>query len=167
MTKQAEQNEPPEPPEYDRGLELNWPQLIGIPLLALIPALAVAGVFGEHWESATAQGAALHARVEYPDRFRARLSKPITVSVENRSSAAYDTVEVVFDTAYMERFTGVNIMPSPGEAYVTSITDLKPGETKRVHVEMLADHVGRHRGQVAVRTRGDSAVVLLRTTVFP
>ena len=164
---QQEAGGPAPPPDTDRKLELNWAQLIGLPALALIPVLALLGFFGEHWETSAADGAHVHARVEYPDRFRARLTKPITVTIENRSRSPYDSVEVSFDSAYVGRFRAVNIMPSPTEAYVVSITDVKPGETKRVHMELDADQVGRHSGRVVVRARGDSAVIPIRTTVFP
>src|SRR5688572_23485438 len=114
MNQRAHQvDEGPTPaPNADRRLELNWPQLIGLPALALIPALAMAGLFGEHWETGSADGAHVHVRVEYPDRFRARLTKPITVTIENRSRSQYDSVEVSFDSTYVGRFRAVNIMPS-------------------------------------------------------
>ena len=162
-------NEPTQPPSVDRGLELNWAQWIGIPILAVIPVLAMAGVFGEHWESKDADGATarLRMQVEYPDRFRARLTKPITVSIENRSPATFDTVEVSFDTAFVDRFVGVSFIPEARDAYVVAVTDVHPGETRRVHLEFAADRVGRHAGRVVARAGGDSAVIALHTVVFP
>lgn len=168
-TKRAEPKEqvPSEPPSVDRRLELSWPQLIGFPVLALIPVLAVAGVFGEHWTSTRGEGSHLRAQVEYPDRLRAKLSKPLMVSVENRSTATLDTVDVAFDSAYVERFTAVNFIPSARGAYVVSLIDVRPGETQRVHLELEGDRVGRHQGRVVIRGRGDSAVVRISTIVFP
>jgi hypothetical protein len=159
--------EPPQPPEIDRGLHLRWPQLIGITVIALIPILAAAGVFGERWAKAEATSSRLRAQVEYPSRLRAKLSKPMTVSIENRTTEPMDTVEVAFDSAYVDRFTGANFVPSPDEAYVIPLTDVKPGETRRVHVEFEGDIVGRHSGRIVVRARGDSAAVVVRTIVFP
>jgi hypothetical protein len=170
MTRRAEPDtplEPPRPPDQDRRLELGRLQLIGIPLLAVIPALAMAGVFGESWTSASARGTALGVLVEYPSRFRARLSKPISVVVENRSTEVLDTVEVSFDSTFVDRFPAIVFVPEPMDAYVVSLANLTPGEQRRIHVEIDGDRAGRHRGRVVVRARGDSAAVELRTTVFP
>lgn len=169
MTRRAEPepSEPPRPPDQDRRLKLGRLQLIGIPLLALIPVLAMAGVFGESWTSTSARSVALGVLVEYPSRFRARLSKPISVVVENRSAAVLDTVEVSFDSTFVNRFPAIVFVPEPLDAYVVSLTNLKPGEQRRVRVEIDGDRAGRHRGRVVVRARGDSAAVELRTMVFP
>ena len=170
MTRRAEPDapsEPPRPPAHDRRLELGRLQLIGIPLLALIPVLAMTGLFGESWTTGSAQSAALGIRVEYPSRFRARLSKPISVVVENRSTEVLDTVEVSFDSTFVDRFPAIVFVPEPLDAYVVSLANLKPGEQRRVHVEIDGDRAGRHRGRVVARARGDSAAVELRTMVFP
>jgi hypothetical protein len=170
MTGRAEQpadSQPPRPPEHDRGIQLNRTQLIGVPLLALIPLLAIFGAFGERWETQIADRGALHTVVEFPDRFRAKLSKPISVLVENRSAMTLDSVEVAFDSSYVERFAGVSFLPDVRHAYTVVLHDVKPGETQRVHVELEGDRAGRHRGRVVVRSGGDSSVVSIHTIVFP
>lgn len=91
----------------------------------------------------------------------------MTVSVENRGATVLDTVEVAFDSTYVDRFVEVNIIPQAQDAYVVPITDVRPGETRRVHLEFIADKVGRHTGRVVVRARGDSIVFVVRTIVFP
>jgi len=170
MDQQAEQElaGPPQPPPIDRGLELNWPQLIGLPVLALIPLLAIGGVFGEHWASAEADGGGrIRVHIDYPERLRAKLTRPMTVSIENRSAETIPTVEVTFDSAYVERFGAVTFTPPPHDAYVVSLTDVKPGEHRRVHLEFEGDRFGRHPGRVVVRAGADSAVVAVHTMVFP
>jgi hypothetical protein len=160
-------NEPPRPPGQDRRLELRPLQLIGFPVLALIPVLAMAGLFGESWTSVSARSASLGVLVEYPTRFRARLSKPVSVVVENRSTAVLDTVEVSFDSTFVDRFPAITFAPEPHDAYVVSLNNLKPREQRRVRLEIDGERVGRHRGRVVARTRDDSAAVELRTVVFP
>lgn len=169
MNQRAEQeNEaPPEPPPFDRRIQLNWPQKFGVPFLALIPLLAMAGVFGERWATQDRANAQVSATVRYPDRLRAKLTRPMTVSIENRGTTALDTVEVAFDSTYVDRFVDVNIIPQARDAYVVPITDVRPGETRRVHLEFIADKVGRHTGRVVVSARGDSIVFAVRTIVFP
>lgn len=170
MTRRAEQPEsaqPPQPPAHDRGIQLNRTQLIGVPLLALIPLLAILGTFGEHWDTRVADGGTLRTVIEFPDRFRAKLSKPITVFVENRSQQPLDTVEVAFDAEYIERFTAVSFLPDVEESYVVRLLDVRPGETRRVHLELDGDQVGGHHGRVVVRSGTDSSVVGIHTIVFP
>jgi hypothetical protein len=160
-------SEPPQPPDQDRRLELGRLQMIGIPVLALIPVLAMTGLFGESWTSGRAQSSSVGVLVEYPSRFRARLSKPINVVVENRSTQVLDTVEVSFDSTFVDRFPAIVFVPEPRDAYVVSLEDLQPGERRRVHVEIDGDRAGRHQGRVVVRAGADSAAVELRTLVFP
>jgi hypothetical protein len=169
MEERAEQDrdQPPAPPSVDRRIDLNWPQKIGVPMLALIPLLAMAGVFGERWSTQEHGNAQVAATVRYPTRLRAKLTRPMTVTVENRGTTVLDTVEVAFDSTYVDRFVDINIIPQPQEAYVASLTGVQPGETRRVHVEFISDKVGRHSGRVVVRARGDSTVLTLRTIVFP
>jgi hypothetical protein len=170
MTRRAEQPvgpQPPRPPAHDRGIRLNRTQLIGVPLLGLIPMLAIFGVFGEHWDSRVADGATLRTTIEFPDRFRSRLSRPITVLVENRSGRLLDTVAVTFDAAYIERFTAVNFLPDVEDSYVVKLKDVRPGQTRRVHLELEGDQVGRHTGRVLVRSGTDSSMIGIHTIVFP
>src|SRR5688572_15119198 len=94
-TQQPEAPQPPAAPETDRRLQLDWPQLIGFPIIALIPILAAAGMFGEKWATAEAESTRFWTQVEYPARFRAKLTKPMTVAIENRSAQFLDTVDVV------------------------------------------------------------------------
>ena len=164
---ETEDGEPARPPEHDRGIELNPLQLIGLPALALIPVLAMAGVFGESWTSKGAESPALQVLVDHPSRFRARLSKPLAVLVHNRSGTSLDTVRVTFDSTYMDRFTGISFVPDADEAYVVSLTDVKPGERRRVQLEIDGGRMGRHSGRVVVSTRSDTTVVPLRTMVLP
>lgn len=174
MTRRAEPDgpseeafEPPHAPDHDRRLQLNPVQLIGMPLLALLPVLAMVGLFGESWTSATATSASLGLVVQYPTRVRATLSKPITVVVENRAATVLDTVEVSFDSTLVGRFRAIGFVPEPRDAYVVPLANVQPRERRRVHVEIEGDRIGRHRGRVVVRTRGDSTAVELRTIVFP
>jgi len=171
MTQRTEQEEdraePPAPPPVGRSLQLNWPQLIGFPALALIPLLAILGVFGEHWATAVAEGGPVRMHVEFPARLRAKLTKPMTVSIENRSAETLAKVEVEFDSAYVERFAAIDFTPPPHDAYVVFLTDVKPGEHRRVHVEFEGDQVGKHAGRVVARAGGDSAVAVVHTIVFP
>ena len=158
---------PAQPPPMDRGLRLPWSQWLGVSIIAAIPVLAIFGVFGERWQTSETEGAGLRARVEYPTRLRSMSRKSMTVEIENRSSTSLDTVEVVFDPAYMGRFSSPAFIPPPRDAYTVSLLGLRPAETRMVHVDVQGESIGRHDGRIVVRSRGDSIALALGTTVFP
>jgi len=158
---------PPPPNEIDRGVWLHRLQLIGMPFIAALPLLAMFGVFGDRSTSVEASSGALHARVEFPTRLRARPSRPITVTVSNTSAETMDTITVAFDSAYVDRFTGVTFVPSPDEDYTVAMTEVGPGETRRIRVEMQAQKAGAHAGRITIRARDNRLDVPVRTIVFP
>jgi hypothetical protein len=165
--EKGQAQQPPEPPYVDRRLRLARPQWIGLPLIALIPVLAMAGVFGERWGADEGVSGALHARIDYPTRLRTRPTKPTTIHVENRSTATLDTIEVTLDSTYLEQFSEVSVVPSPTDAAALELIGVPPGGIRRVHVQLNAGSVGRHSGRFVVRARTDSVVLRVRSTVFP
>ena len=156
-------------PDHERRLRLRRHQWIGIPLLLLVPALAVAGVFGESWSAAEDATAVLALRVDYPSTYRYKQINTIQARVTNRSAAPLDTVIVAFDTTYMGRYSTLSMIPAPREPFVVEITDLAPGEQKLVWAEVQAERYGRHRGSIRAWPRGgpDTARVSLATLVLP
>jgi hypothetical protein len=164
---QTSKHEPPKAPEIDRRVRLARTQMIGMPIIALVPLLAMLGMFGERWNSEQASGTRLSATVEYPTRFRAKLGKPLTVHVENRSATAIDSVELEIDSSYVEQFAVTNFVPSPHDAHVVALGSIPPGEARRVRIELEGTRSGRHRGRVVVRAPGDSVSFALTTIVFP
>jgi hypothetical protein len=135
--------------------------------MALLPVLALMGVFGERWDSAEASNDRLRVEVAYPTRTRTRISRPLTIEVVNISDQRLASVEVEIDPAYLEHFAGVVITPAPARPYVVVLDDVAPGETRSVHVELEGDDHGRHRGWVTVRDGSGTARVPIQTTVFP
>lgn len=87
--------------------------------------------------------------------------------IENRSGEQLDNVEVAFDPGYVESFANAAFIPEPREAYVVDLNAVKAGETRRVQLQLQGENIGTHHGRVVVRMRNDSAVVAVRTTVFP
>jgi hypothetical protein len=158
---------PPAPPEIDRRLRLVARQYLKLTLIVMVPVLSLVGVFNERWATSTVAGRRIEASVRYPTQFRAQPSAPLIVLIRNRSTAALDTVDVIFDPSYVERFGSVSFTPPPREAYVVSLAPLRPGASRRVHVEVQGDQVGRNEGRVAIRGNGDSASVPIHTLVLP
>ena len=161
------QDAPPQAPELGGRISLTARQVLGLPLLAAVPLLAVLGVFGERATTAVARSAVTEVTVTYPSRFRYRQVQPLRVTVRNRSATTIDTVFVSFDTAYIARFSSVRFDPAVTSAFVVPVARLGPGVAALVSAELWGEAYGRHRGRVVVSTKGDSLSIPISTIVFP
>lgn len=158
---------PTAPPQTRRRIALTRKQRIGIPLMTLIPLLALLGAFGERSATLEAASASLAVSVQYPVRFRYRQTEPIEIAVRNLSSRILDTIDVSLDTAYITRFANVRITPEPRRAFTVELTGVKPGEQRLVAADLEGEHYGRHHGRIVVSVPNDSITVIVRTLVFP
>jgi hypothetical protein len=158
---------PPRAPSIEPRIRLTLKQRIGLPIMVAIPILALFGVFGESEAHARATSASLEMIVAYPSRMHYRQVQLLQLSVRNLASSVADTVKVAFDTSYISRFSGVRFDPAPKSAYVVDLTDVKPSESRLVSVELEGQVYGSQRGVVVARRGTDSAMVHLRTLVFP
>ena len=77
--------EVPQPPPFHPRPQFAPLQLIGIPLLALLPILALIGIFGESMSSVQASNAEIALQVDYVSRLRYRMQDALTVAVTNLS----------------------------------------------------------------------------------
>ena len=158
---------PTAPPQIRRRIALTRKQRIGIPLMTLVPLLALFGFFGERSTTVEATSASLAVSVHYPVRFRYRQTEPLEITVRNTSSRMIDTIDISLDTAYITRFANVRITPEPRAAFTVELTAVKPGEQRLVAAELEGDHYGRHHGRIVASAHNDTAVVTVRTLVFP
>lgn len=160
--------QPPAAPDLPRRLRLYTSQWIGMPLLLLIPVLALFGVFGESRHVVTARTGELAVEAEYPARNRYGMLADLRLAVTNTTAAALDTVTVVLDSAYATRFSSLTAIPDFERAYVIELTDLQPAETRRVRIELEGNEYGLHRGELRVGVRGAGTARLgLDTFIFP
>jgi hypothetical protein len=164
--------QPPQPPEIRRRVAFHRTQLIGVPLLAIIPILALFGVFGTSTGEASAESAELQLHISYPTRFRYKVINSLTVEVRNRTGQALPAITVDFDKSYLSQFSGVAFTPSvktvTGEVYMVELTDVQPNEARTVSVEIQAEEYGGHPGFISA-TAGDAEGVraTVNTFVFP
>jgi hypothetical protein len=157
-----------EAPPVERRFALDRFQVPGLILLALIPLLAIAGAFGESHAEVDVRTGNLAVHVHHPSRLRFEQISTMDVLVTNAGAARIDTLVVSIDTAYLSRFSGVTLTPSATAPFEVELTDVAPGESRQVHVEMDAMRPGRHRGAVRVRAGGvDVATLDIATIVFP
>lgn len=151
-----------------RRLKFGGLQLVGLGLIMLVPVLAAFRVFGAGSAIVSADGEGLRVSVEYPPRVRHGSMEIVAVLLSNRGPTALDTVTIRFDSSYVAKFTDPQFVPSPSRAFEVELTDVGPGESRRVQLGLRANEYGRHAGRIAAATpAGDSASVAVVTLVFP
>jgi hypothetical protein len=171
-SKKREPSQPPQPPSVTRKFQFHLIQLIGMPLIILVPVLAMLGVFGETLDSVMVSNPQLEMHVEYPARFRYKMIDSVRVSLLNISTRLIPTVRVEFDQAYVEEFSTVTFTPSvkhiTDSVYMVEITDLEPGETRVISVTIQAEKNGRHEGTITATPENSAGLqVSIVTVTFP
>lgn len=171
-TLEGKPPQPPEPPEVGRNLGFHLVQAIGVPLLALLPVLALFQVFGTTQGEARASDGPLEVEVRHPGRFRYKTTLPLEVRVRNTGDAALSGVTVSIETDYVDRFSSVSFTPSPqrvsDEAYVVDLGDIPAGESRIVESRVQAERYWGASGRIAVATDGpERAELEVASFVFP
>lgn len=158
--------DPPSPPDAPRHVRLHPHQWIGLALLAVLPILALMGLFGETWETEVARGRGLDVVVGYPDRYRYKQVNSLEVELRSTSGQPLDTLAVALDTAFVRRFSGVSANPPFIRPFVSHVTDLEPGESRLVVIELQGERYGRHEGVLTV-SGPDTIRVPLSILILP
>lgn len=164
--------QPPEPPPFERRVRLERLQLIGVPLLALIPLAALFGVFGQRSESVRAVGDGVTLELRYPSLLRYKTALPFEATVHNSGAQPLSQVAVRIDDAWLSHFTRIDLMPQPErltERHAEIVIDeLPPGAQRKVIGVFEAHDRGRHTGQASVAIGGRvAATAELSTLVLP
>lgn len=173
MAKQPDDvPQPPQSPELERRFTLYNYQYIAIPLLFVVPLLAVFGVFGETISQSEATSAALDLSITFPDRMHAGTQHEIEIRVTNRSAEPLSLARVLVDRDYLEQFANVSSTPHASEwtdEYAAiELEDISPGTTQLVVLRVTGHWAGRHHGEVAVAVADDVVVRNpFATLVFP
>lgn len=158
---------PPEAPEHHPRTRIPLGQMIGVPFIMLLPVLAIAGVFDDRRAVVTDASESLSVRVEYPARTRHRVVNAISAWVMNHSASTMDTVFLSLDATYVEHFTDLVFTPDVSRAYRIELTDVAPGETRLVQVELRAHSYGNPSTEVSVVHGRDTVGVRIGTTILP
>lgn len=172
MAEKPEDFTPPGPPEVRRSFALYSFQVIGLPLLILFPVLALLGVFGETFDQVQAASDALEMTVDYPSRYRYKMINDLQVSVRNNSDQTLQTLTVSFSSDYIDRFSTVTFTPDvsrvTGDIYEVELTEVAPGETQVIRVEIQGEQYGQHTGHITAAADGLAPVeVQVATFIFP
>jgi hypothetical protein len=174
MSKRAPSH-PPEPPEVKRVGHFYPANIIGMLALAVLPLLALLGVFNEQVSTASASAPGLSVEVRYLTRTRFSLPVTLHIVVENRTEAPLTGLTVSIDRAYLEGFRSVQSMPdvmrTTPDSLEIDLADLAPGEAQVIEASMNAVRIGSHRGEITVRAEIEgsegAAEVAIETLVLP
>jgi hypothetical protein len=159
---------PPPAPEVPRRVHLYRSQWIGLPLLVLLPLLALANVFGEARQTRTIGDDRIRVEVEHPTRLRVRQHSTVHVRIDRLAGTAADSIRVVFDPAWIGHFTKVSVVPDPEHAWTVLLSDLAAGIRADVRVELEGTRLWRSRGWLRVEHVGGPAHdIELATFILP
>jgi hypothetical protein len=158
---------PQDPPELPRRIHLYKSQWIGLPILFVLPILAILDVFGERREVIAESRDPLWVSVDYPTRLRAGQRSDVLVRVVNRSADPVSALAVEWDPQFLAGFAAVERMPphdhAPAEPF-----DLEPGGEQLQRIELEGNTLWRHRGLVSVAWHGREPIrIELRVFVLP
>jgi hypothetical protein len=148
-------------------IRLTRKQSIGLPLLALVPILALLGTFGDRERTIAVASPSLGITINYPDRMRYRQRELLEISVVNRGVRALDTVLVSVDTSYLSRFIDVRGTPPPTTNFSVPLLGVQPGESRLLSVELTGNRYWRHPATVSAATGPERTTVAFSTLVFP
>jgi hypothetical protein len=158
---------PPPPPEIRRTIRLTSGQLILLPLLLAVVALALAGAFGESSSETRATSGSLDFRLRCPSRLRYRQSQSLVLEVRNLGGTRLDAIRVALDADYLSHFAAVHVRSSEQQAATVLLAPLDPGDARSVTVELAGEDYWRHRGTFEVSSGRDTARLECSTFVFP
>jgi hypothetical protein len=146
--------------------------LIGVPLLALLPLLAMFGVFGESRAVTTREDGQLALQVDSATRLRYWTPTHMEVHATNLTQQAPTTITVAISRDYLDHFGDLAFVPDAERItaanYEVELTEVGQGETRIVEIEMVGRRYWWHRGEVAASIEaGSPLTVAVGTFVFP
>jgi hypothetical protein len=156
--RKASQDQLPQPPAGPRRIRVKPSNLVGLLLVLIAPALAVAGLVEPASGRATASSAELDVSVEHPRRMRYRTSEWVVIDVHNRTAHSLPGVTVHISPPYMQSFHPAIVIPAPTSAFAMDLGALGGGESRQLALQLQAEKYGRRRGSIRVEPRGHPAI---------
>jgi hypothetical protein len=172
--------QPPEGITLERNRDMRGP--LSSPLyrrallccIAVLPILALLGVFGQKPSTSLARSPAGELRLTAPTRLRSGLV--FQVHVEAKAHRALKQVEVVFDRGWWDSMSVNSIVPEPSEEssdngqVVLDYGQLQAGEVLSfwIYFQVNPTNVGKRREDVELRDSSTPLLHLHRSmTIFP
>jgi hypothetical protein len=167
-SQDAEQGHPPDVPDIERRVRLYPRQALGLILLATVPILAMLGLLSERQTRDVAATPSLQVEAEYPTRLRVTRHAVLRVEATNRSGSTLDRVRVLLPEPWAVGFADRELARAATADGEIAFPPLGPGESRTVHVDLLAHRPGRHRGTLRViPSPGDTLTLALSTLILP
>jgi hypothetical protein len=163
---------PPPPPEIERRLQFHREQWLLVPLMFVVPLLALLGVLGGTRERAAIDLGGITLTVEFAPRDHLEDWGRIEVTVVIRSPAPLLDARVEFTRDMLDRLWQPTFHPPLRRIdagwYVVPLGEVPPGEARAVTLDYRSTDPGRLAGAVRVRS-GDAALaeLPLAVTVLP
>jgi hypothetical protein len=151
-----------------------WIRRLLLCLVAVLPALALLNVFGQHPSTTAADGSAASLSVTAPSRLRGGLI--FQVRVEVRAHREIKQPRLVFAKGWWESMSVNSIVPEPSESssrdgrVVLSYDKLEPGQSliSWIYFQVNPTNVGKRREDVELDDGGTPLVTIHRSlTIFP
>lgn len=163
---------PPQAPEMPRQWKFYRFQYVALPILLLIPILALMGVFGETAATIEAVSAGFIVRVQYPDRAHYEANNQIVVTLRNETGRDLSNVSVEFDRKLLDQCSELSFNPALKEitesVYRVEVGGLRAGGERVVTLDYQPDMNGHHDSWVRAGADGISPVqAAFSMFVFP
>lgn len=163
---------PPSPPPFRRQVRLPLLQLVGVPLLALMPLAAMFGAFDRQERVATQRSGDIELTARHPTQLRYLTDGVLRVSVHNAGRGVLHCARVRLADDYLDGLSPSGSTPQPqrqdDHGVEVELGDVAPGQTRRVTVQLQAQEVGRHVGRVTAATEAAAPIeVVVSTRVLP
>jgi hypothetical protein len=164
-------DELPQPPNVPRRMRWRAPQVAGLVLISILPALAIARLLDPSPRVAHASAGQVELAVSTPQRLRYRMTDWVFVDVRNPSDRPLESVTVEVDAAFVEGFAQASFIPEAArvdeQRYSVDLGRLRPGESRRVSLQLQAEKYGKRAGSVAVVAGTSRAAIPVDVFVFP
>lgn len=151
-----------------------WVRRLLLGCLAVLPLLALLGVFGQRPSTSSAASPAASLSVTAPTRMRGGLIFQVKVKVVARRQIAH--LQIAFDAGWWESMSVNSIEPNPDSEsshngqVVLSYGKLPAGQRliAWIHFQVNPTNVGKRREDVAIEDGSQSLVHIHRSaTIFP
>jgi hypothetical protein len=162
----SEKNLIKQPPDLPRKFRMYPTQAIGLLLIAILPILALMGIFEPKQSTTSGRSTSLAVDLQFPKRVPYSTNSTMRVKVTNTSSIVLDSVDVEIDTSYLAAYDQVALSPQADRSFGVVLNSLQPGEKREVRIDMMGKEVGTHEGVIFVRTAKEQIRLPLSTTVF-
>lgn len=163
---------PPPAPAFARRLRFDLPELMGLPVLAMLPLLALFGVFDEQRASSKAEHGGLVLEVDYPGRLRFEQDAVLDLVVRNDRDQPQRGLRLAIDRRYLARFDNLRFEPPSGtlhsDHWELLLPPLAAREVRHVRIEVRAAAAGVHGGHFALAaTDGTRLGATIQTLIWP